>query len=122
MNSTGREHNVEVPGIPPELQSTAKEDIGRLLDVIARVADRHGMQFLLGKVRITDRFQDYVNQLLNKRSGLTRYVAARCSVHAIGKTPWTHSEQGDLGFVVIIDASQVGPWALNNVRCLNDWS
>ena len=118
MNSAGREHNIEVPGIPPELQSTAKEDIGRLLDAITRIADKQGLQFLLDKVRITGRFEDDVNQLLNERSGHTGYVAVRRNVQAIGKTLWTRSEQGDLGFVVIIDASQIGPWALNNARCL----
>ncbi len=118
MNSTGREYKIEVPGIPPKLHSTAKEDIGRLLDAITRVADRQGMRFLLDKVRITDRFEDDVNQLLNEHSALTGYVAARRHVHAIGKTLWTRSEQGDLGFVVIIDAIQIGPWALNNARCL----
>ena len=118
MNNIGREYIIEVPGLPAELQSTAKEDIGRLLDAITRVADKQGMKFLLDKVRITDRFEDDVNQLLNERSGLTGYVAARRNAHAIGKTLWTRSQQGVLGFVVIIDASQVGPWALNNARCL----
>ena len=118
MNSMSREYDIEVPGIPPELQSTAKEDICRLLDAIMRVADKQGVQFLLDRVRITDRFEDDVNRLLNERSGLTGYVAARRNAHAIGKTLWTRSEQGDLSFVVIIDASQIGPWALSNSRCL----
>ena len=118
MNDISRDYNIEVPGLPPELQSTAKEDIGRLLDAITRVADKQGMKFLLDKVRITDRFEDDVNQLLNERSGLTGYVAARRNAHAIGKTLWTRSQQGVLGFVVIIDARQIGPWGLNNSRCL----
>ena len=50
--------------------------------------------------------------------GLTGYVAARRNAHAIGKTLWTRSDQGSLGFVVIIDAVQIGPWALSNARCL----
>ena len=118
MNSIDREHNIEVPGIPPELQPTAKEDIGRLLDAITRVADKQGMQFLLDKVRVTDRFEDDVNRLLNERSGFTGYVAARRNAHAIAKTLWAHSEPGDIGFVVIVDAGQIGQWALNNSRCL----
>ena len=99
-------------GIPPELRSTAKEDIGRLLDAITRVADKQGMQFLLDKVRVTDRFEDDVNRLLNERSGFTGYVAARRNAHAIAKTLWAHSEQGDIGFVVIVDAGQIGQWRL----------
>ena len=118
MNSIGRKHIIEVPGIPQELRSTAKEDIGRLLDAITRVADKQGMQFLLDKVRVTDRFEDDVNRLLNERSGFTGYVAARRNAHAIAKTLWAHSEQGDIGFVVIVDAGQIGQWALNNSRCL----
>ena len=118
MNNISRDYNIEVPGIPPELQSIAKEDIGRLLDAITRVADKQGMQFLLDRVCITDRFEDEVNRLLNERSGLTGYVAARRNAHAIGKTIWTRSQQGALGFVVIIDAGQIGPWALSNARCL----
>ena len=118
MSNIGRDHIIEVPGIPPELQSTAKEDISRVLAAIATVADKQGMQFLLDKVRITDRFEEDVNLLLNERSGLTGYVAARRNAHAIGKTLWTRSDQGDLGFVVIIDARQIGPWALSNAWCL----
>ena len=118
MNNVGREHIIEVPGIPPELQAAAKEDIGRLLDAVTRIADKQGLQFLLDKVRVTDRFEDDVNQLLRERSGFNGYVAARVNAHAIAKTLWTRSEQGDLGFVVIVDASQIGPWALSNSRCL----
>ena len=118
MNSMSREYNIEVPGIPPELQSIAKEDIGRLLDAITIVADKQGARFLLDKVRVTDRFEDDVNRLLNDRSGLTGYVAARRNAHAIAKTLWTRDEQGELVFEVIIDASQIGPWALSNARCL----
>ena len=118
MNNISRDYNIEVPGIPPELQSTATEDIGRLLDAITRVAVKEGDRCRLDKVRITDRFEDDVNRLLNERSGLTEYVAARRNAHAIGKTLWTCSQQGVLGFTVIIDASQIGPWALSNARCL----
>ena len=118
MNSIDREHNIEVPGIPPELQANAKEDIGRLLDAITRVADKQGMQFLLDRVRVTDRFEDDVNRMLNERTGYARYAAARRNAHTIAKTLWVRSEQGDLGFVVIIDAGQIGPWALSNAQCL----
>ena len=118
MNSIDREHNIEVPGIPPELQPNAKEDIGRLLDAITRLADKQGMQFLLDRVRVTDRFEDDVNRMLNERTGDARYVAARRNAHAIAKTLWVRSDQGDLGFVVIIDAGQIGPWALSNAQCL----
>ena len=118
MNNISRDYNIEVLGLPPELQSTAKEDIGRLLDAITRVDGNQGMHFLLDKVRITDQFEDDVNRLLNECSGLTGYVAARRNAHAIAKTLWARSEQGDLGFVVIVDASQIGPWALSNARCL----
>ena len=118
VNSIGRKRNIEVPGLPPDLRPTAKEDIGRLVDAIMRVADKQGMKFLLDKVRVTDRFENDVNRLLNERSGLTGYVAARRNAHAIAKTLWVHSEQGDIGFVVIVDASQIGQWALNNSRCL----
>lgn len=118
MNNVGREFTIEVPGIPPELQATAKEDIGSLLDAITRIADKQGMQFLLDRVRVTDRFEDDVNELLSERSGFTGYVAARRNAHAIAKTLWSRSEQGDLGFAVIVDASQIGPWTLSNSRCL----
>ena len=118
MNNISPGYNIEVPGLPPELQPTAKEDIGRLLDIVKGVADKQGMQFLLDGVCITDQFEDDVNRLLNERSGLTGYVAARRYAHAIGKTLWTRSKQGGLRFVVIIDARQIGPWALSNARCL----
>ena len=118
MTNIRREHIVEVPGIPTVLRSSAKKDIGKLLDAIAKVADKLGTKFLLEKVRVTDSLDDDVNQLLNERSGLTGYVATRRYAHAIGKTLRTRSEQGTLGFAVIIDAKQIGPWGLNNPRCL----
>ena len=118
MSNTGRDYIIEVPGIPPELQSTAREDIGRLLAMISTFADKQGMQFLLDRVRVTDRFEDDINFLLKERSGFTGYVAARRNAHAIAKTLWTRSERGAPGFVVIIDARQIGPWALSNSRCL----
>ena len=43
---------------------------------------------------------------------------SRKNAHAIGKTLWMRSEQGDIGFTVIIDAKQIGPWSLNNPLCL----
>ena len=118
MNNIGREHAIEVPGIPAELQSRAKADIGILFNAIAAAADAQGLQFLLNKIRVTDRFEDDVNRLLLERSGLTGYVAARNNAHAIGKTLWVRSQQGDLSFAVIIDAKQIGTWGLNNPRCL----
>lgn len=117
-NIKKREYNIEVPGVPAELQSQAKKDIGKLLDGIALAADKQGMQFLLERVCVTDCFEDYVNMLLNERSGLKGYVAARRNAHTIGKTLWTRSDQGDFGFAVIIDANQIGPWGLNNPLCL----
>lgn len=118
MSNIGRDYVIEVPGLPVELQATAKEDIGRLLDAIAGVADRQEKLFLLDRVRLSDRFEDDVNQLLDDRSGLKGYVAARRNAHAIGKTIWTRSQQGSIRFVVIVDTSQIGPWAINNARCL----
>ena len=70
MSNIGREHIIEVPGLPAELQATAKEDIGRLLDAIAGVADRQGKQFLLDRVCLSDRFEEDVNRFLDDRSGL----------------------------------------------------
>ena len=118
MTNIEREHTIEVPGVPSGLQRRAKEDIGILLNGIAAIADARGMNFLLNKIRVTDCFEDDVNRLLNKRSGRGGYVAVRNNAHAIGKTLWIRSQQGDLGFAVIIDAKQIGSWGLDNPRCL----
>ena len=100
------------------MQSFAKKAIGILLRAIAGAAQAQGIQFLLNKIRVTDCFEDDVNRLLNERSGLTAYVAARNNAHAIGRTLWICSEQGDISFAVIIDTKQIGSWRLNNPRCL----
>ena len=118
MTNIARESTIEVPGVPVGLQSLAKEDIGILLNAISTIADVQGIQFLLNKIRVTDCFEDDVNRLFNERSGLTGYVAARNNAHAIGKTLWIRSQQGDLSFAVIIDAKQIGSWGLKNPRCL----
>ena len=67
---------------------------------------------------MTSCFEDEVNRLLSESSGLAGYVAVRNNVQAIGKTIWTRSQQGGLGYEVIIDANKIGPWGLNNARCL----
>ena len=118
MINTEREHTIEVPGVPVGLQSVAKDEIGVLVDAIAAAADAKGMKFLLNKIRVTDCFEEDVNQLLSERSGLTGYVAARNNAQAIGKTLWVRSQQGDISFAVIIDAKQIGSWGLKNPRCL----
>ena len=113
-----REYAIELPGVPSDLQSRAERDIELLAGCIAAVAKRMGSPFMLKLVRVTDRFQDDVNQFLERRSGHAGYVATRSNVRAIGKTLWTRSKHGDLGFAVIIDANQMGPWALKNPSCL----
>ncbi len=130
MTNIAREHTIEVPGVPVGLQSLAKADIGILINAIAAIADARGIQFRLNKIRVTDCFEDDVNRLLNERSGRTGYVAARNNAQAIGKTLWIRSQQGDLSFVVIIDAKQIidakviidakqiGSWGLKNPLCL----
>ncbi len=76
------------------------------------------MHFLLKKIRVTNCFEDDVNRLLNERSGIAGYVAARNNVQAIGRTLWIRSQQGKLSFAVIIDAKQIGEWGLQNPKCL----
>ena len=117
-NIEERRFTVEVPGLPVRLQLLAEEDIRKLAGSIARVANKMGSPFLLLRVLVTDCFQSDVNQLLQERSGLTEYAAARDHAHAIGITLWTRSGQGDLGFAVVMDATQIGPWDLKNPRCL----
>ena len=109
---------VELPGIPEELQSLAEADIRQLSNAVAAAADEMGIQFLLKRIRLTSCFEHDVNELLQERSGLTGYLATRRDVQAIGKTIWTRSHQGTVGFTVMVDANQIGPWGLDNPRCL----
>ena len=89
-----------------------------LAAALAQVAEQLDRPFMLERVLVTNQFQDDVNLLLQKRSGLTGYVAARSNVHAVGKTIWTRSQHGGIGFAVVIDANSIGSWGLNNARCL----
>lgn len=109
---------IEAPGVPRELRARAEEDIGMLADALAGVAERLGGPYVLERVLVTDQFEDDVSRLLQERSGLAGYVAAQSNAHAIGKTLWTRSTQGSIGLVVVIDANHIGPWSLNNARCL----
>ena len=119
MPSVGdREYTIEVPGIPAEEESLAKKEIGGLVDGVAAVVDALGAPFPLKAICVTDRFEDEVNRLLQERSGTTGYAAVRSHVRAIGKTLPIRSEDGDLGFAVIIDAKQVDSWDLKNSHCL----
>ena len=114
---SSRTYAVEMPGVPIELRPVAEEEIKSLADVIEAVANKRGTPFLLQRIRLTERFQEDVNQLLLERSGSTGYSSERKNVHAVGKTLWTRSPQGDIGFSVIIDANVLGPWSLTSPRC-----
>ena len=67
------------------------------------------LPYMLKVVRVTNSFQDDVNQLLQERVGPTGYVAARDNAHAIGRTSWFRSPNGDIGFEIAIDANKVNP-------------
>ena len=113
-----RQPIIEVPGLPVDVQQTALEDIRRLVNALRSVGDELGNTFLLDRVLVSSQFEEDVNHLLQERSELTGYSAVRKNVHAVGKTFWIRSDQGDLGFVVVIDANHLGTWGLNNARCL----
>lgn len=55
---------------------------------------------------------------LDEGSGFDGYVTIRRNAHASSKTLWTRSPLECIGFVVTINASQIGPWAINNAQCL----
>ena len=109
---------IELPGIPAKLRRLAEDDIRKLAHPIGSAAEQKKLPFMLRVVRITDSFQDDVNQLLQERAGPTGYVAARDNAHAIGRTLWFRSPDGDLGLAIVIDANKVNPWSLNNPDCL----
>ena len=85
---------------------------------MSATADQLNLPHLLRLIRITSHFQEDINQLQMERFGLSGYVAVRSNVHAIAKTCLMRSENGELGFAVVIDAEQIGQWSLNNPRCL----
>lgn len=73
---------------------------------------------MLKLVRITGQFENDVNQLFQQRYGFSGYAATRSNVQAFGKILWTRSEDGQIEFVVVIDANLIGPWSLTNPQCL----
>ena len=112
----GHEVTIELPGVPASQHSFAEREVRVLLDGVAAAAQRGGTPFLVKRICVTDRFEEEVRRLLGERSGDTGYEAVRAHVRAFGKTVWVRSEHGYLEFVVIIDASQTGPWKPNNPR------
>ena len=111
-----REVTIELPGVPARQHSFAKTEIRGLLDGVAAAAEADGTPFLVGRICVTDRFEDEVRGVLEEQSGDTAYEAVREHVRAFGKTVWTRSQRGDLEFAVIVDAGQVGSWEPNNPR------
>ena len=73
--------SIEVSGIDVELQCFAERDIRTLVGSIGAATEQNELPFSLKLVRITDRFQDDVNQLLQERAGPRGYVAARENAH-----------------------------------------
>ena len=113
-----REFAIELPGIPNESHPQAVKDIRILARFAAVFADKCGLPFMLDRIRVTNRFEDDVNALLQEGSSLTRYAAARSNVCAMGKTLPTQSQQGETSFTVLIDGNFVVPWSINNPWCL----
>ena len=111
-----REYSIEVPGIPAAHQSLAEDELAIVIEVVSAAAKAQGTPFRLNRICLTDRFEDEVNRA--EHSGGSAYAATRSHVRAIGKMLRVRSEQGDTAFEVIIDATQVTPWGLNNARCL----
>ena len=118
MGLSSHTYFVEVPGIDIAEQSTAEADIRTLIDSVAGAADEKGVPFLLQQIRLTGHFESEVNQLLQQRSGIDGYKAERDNAHAVAKTLWIRSAQGDLGFSVLINAKVLGNWSLTSPRCL----
>lgn len=111
-------YGIELSGVPMEFQDLAERDIRMLVRLVASVAKESGVPFMLGLVRVTDSFQDDVNQLLQGCPESTGYIAIRDNVQAYGKTMWTGSSAEETGFAVLVDATFLNPWSLNNPACL----
>lgn len=109
---------VDVTGIPEEFRPRAEEDIRRLASIAAAIAERLELPFLLQEARLTKRFEDDVNEFSLQKYGVSgTYSALRDNVQAFGKTIWVQSQEGSIRFVVLVDASFVIPWSLNNPWC-----
>ena len=108
---------IELPGIPESLRSTAERDVRQLVDFVLPIAERLDLPFLLRLVRITSHYQRDVNRLLKENWGYDRYVAVRKGVHAIGRTFPMRSDNGEIGFAVLVDAKSIDQWHLTNPWC-----
>ena len=117
-DTNDREYSINVSGIPAEQQALARRSMRQIANIVAAVAEKQGQQFLLHGIHLTDRFEDEVNQLLQKRLGGIEYCAVRSNVRAIAKTIWVRSELDEIRFLVIVDALSIGPCRLDNPRCL----
>ena len=116
LNNTA--FRVEVPGLPPDVASVAEEDIRTLANAIVVSAKELRVPFMLELVRITRQFEEDVIQLFQQKYGFSFYSATRSDVQALGKTLWVRSADGEIKFVVIIDANLIGQWSLTNPQCL----
>ena len=61
--------------------------------------------------------QEDVNQLERENSGFGGYVASRNNLHGIGRTCVKRSENGEIGFAVIVDARLMNQWSIDNPWC-----
>ena len=117
-NTSRHEFVIDAPGLPVKLQPRAEADIRKLVEAIASKAERSGSRFLLERLLVTSSYEEEVNRIRRGRLDVAKYVAVRSSVHAIGSTLWTRLQQGDIKFAVVVDATQIGAWSLNNPTCL----
>ena len=108
---------IELPGLHEDLRSAAENDIEKLVDFISPIAERLDLPFLLRLVRVTDHLQVDVNRLEKENSGFGGYVARRNELHGIGRTCVKRSENGELGFAVIVDARLMKQWRIDNPWC-----
>lgn len=116
--TSDREYSIDISGVAEEQQALARQSMRQAIEIVAAIAEKQGSQFLLEGICLTDRFEDEVNRLLQKRSGEAGYRARRTNVQAIGKTVWVRSKLGDIRFMVVVDALAIEPCRLDNARCL----
>ena len=107
---------ISVAGVGDNSRAKTIADIEQLVNISEKLAYRLSQPFKLAEIIVTDRFQETVNQLEQEMGAGGEYRSVRSDVRAVGTTQKVVLPEGDIQFVVIIDASQMDACDLTSPR------
>lgn len=109
-------YKISVAGVEEETRARTIADIEQLLALSGNVARGLSQPFNLAEIIVSDQFQEMVNRVEREGGAGGDYRSLRSDVRAIATTRKVEFPNGDVQFVVIVDARQMDACDLTSPR------